>query len=256
VSQPGLTAVALPQLEHLLRIVESGDLAAPLTATAIQARGMGAHWSDLAWLASLDRASLEAVLRVAIAERTTRPVPRLELVWTGPEAKISAARDTAVVVRELFARAQTRVLVAGYAFTGGREIFEGLHRAMRDRGVGARIVLHLDDLEGLTPDDSVRTGVAEFIHSNWPFGPPIPDIYYDPRTVVRGASLNLHAKCVVVDGHFTLIGSANVPRNAHARNIEVGVLVEDVGLATDLERQWTALMESGMLLAVRQGTGI
>ena len=248
-SQPGgLTAIALPQLEQLLRGIESGDLATPVTSAALQARGMGAHWTDVAWLASLGRPSIEAVLRVAIAERKTRPAPRLELVWTGPEVRASSARDTAVVVRELFARARTRVLVAGYAFRGGRDIFEGLHQGMRDRGVGARIILHLDDRDGLSPDGAVRFGIAEFIQGNWPFGPPFPAFYYDPRTVLAGASLNLHAKCVVVDGRFSLIGSANFTRNAHARNIEVGVLVEDVALATDLEAQWTGLIDIGILL--------
>ena len=160
-SQPGgLTAIALPQLEQLLRGIESGDLATPVTSAALQARGMGAHWTDVAWLASLGRPSIEAVLRVAIAERKTRPAPRLELVWTGPEVRASSARDTAVVVRELFARARTRVLVAGYAFRGGRDIFEGLHQGMRDRGVGARIILHLDDRDGAIGEGDVASASA------------------------------------------------------------------------------------------------
>jgi hypothetical protein len=68
-SHRGLSGVALPQLEQLLRLVQAGDLVPPLTAAAVQARGLGAHWPELAWLAGLDRAGVEAVLRVTISER-------------------------------------------------------------------------------------------------------------------------------------------------------------------------------------------
>jgi phosphatidylserine/phosphatidylglycerophosphate/cardiolipin synthase-like enzyme len=238
-----LSNVALPHLQQLLGLVRAGDLAAPLTATAVQARGLGHCWAEVAWLAPLDRAGLEAVLAVAVAERTMRPVPRLELVWTGPEARVSTARDTAVVVRELFARAQRSVLVAGFSFTSGRDIFEPLHLALRDRVVEARLFLHIDDVPGLPADDCARRGIEAFLRDNWPFGEPLPAIYYDPRTVAASSTINLHAKCVVVDDRFTLIGSANFTHNAHARNIEAGVLVEDTGLARDLSRQWQGLVD-------------
>jgi len=50
-----------------------------------------------------------------------RPVPRVDLVWTGPEAIVSTARDTLVVGRELFENARERVLNGGYAFDHGEE---------------------------------------------------------------------------------------------------------------------------------------
>ncbi len=40
------------------------------------------------------------------------------------------------------------------------------------------------------------------------------------------------------------VGSANFTRNAHARNIELGVVIEDVGLANAVVRQWRGLVES------------
>ena len=199
--------------------------------------------------------SLAHLLMSAIAERTTRPVPRLELVWTGPEARVSTARDTAVVVRQLFARAERTVLVAGFSFKGGHDIFEPLHVAMRDRGVEARVFLHIDDRPGLTPEQSVLAGVDQFLHENWPFGAPVPHLFYDPRTVAPGSSINLHAKCIVVDERLTFVGSANFTHNAHARNIEVGILVEDSSLATELGRQWQGLYNAGLVSeAVLEGS--
>jgi hypothetical protein len=247
VSSPGLTGVSLAQLEHLFRLVASRQLATPVTATALQAHGLGALWPQLSWASALDRAGLEAVLCIAVAERTVRPVPRLELVWTGPEARVSAARDTAVVVRELFGRAERSVIVAGFSFSMGGDIFAPLHAAMRERGVHAMVFLHLDDHPGLPADDSASVGVRAFLRDNWPFGAPYPELYYDPRTVAPGSSVNLHAKCVVVDERWALVGSANFTRNAHTRNIELGVLIEDIGLAAAVVRQWRGLVESRLV---------
>jgi phosphatidylserine/phosphatidylglycerophosphate/cardiolipin synthase-like enzyme len=247
-AEHGVSKVPRPALEHLLRLLDAGALCAPLTQTGLQAHGYGGLWPDLAWLAGLERSGLLAVLRAVVAERLAWQAPRNQLVWTGPETRVSAARDTAVVVRELFAKATRTVLVAGFAFTDGRDIFAPLHHAMRTRGVVARLFLHLDDLPGVPADEAARAGIARFLAENWPFGDPRPAIYYDPRTVAPGSSINLHAKCVVVDERVALIGSANFTRNAQARNIEVGALVDDPAFAQDLVRQWLGLVEAGLLV--------
>jgi phosphatidylserine/phosphatidylglycerophosphate/cardiolipin synthase-like enzyme len=246
-AQNGLSKVSLPTVEHLLRLVSTGVLRVPLTETGLQAQGLGSIWGEVAWLAPLDRTGLVAVLQTAMAERAGRPVSQTELVWTGPETKVSAARDTAVVVRELFSKARKSVLLAGFAFTDGRDIFAPLHEAMRTRGVEARLFLHLDDVPGYAPEESARIGITRFLEENWPFGEPTPAIYYDPRTVTPGSSINLHAKCVVVDERLALIGSANFTHNAQARNIEVGVLIDDPVFAHDLVRQWMGLIEAGLV---------
>jgi len=250
VSAGSLGNVALSQLEHLLRLFTTGGLAAPLSHAALQARGLGPCWSELAWLADLDSKSVQAVLQVAIAERTTRPVPRLELVWTGPEAKVSPARDTAVVLRQLFGQARSSVLVAGFSFSSGADIFQPLFEVMRDHAVDASVFLHIDDLPGLPPDESAKRGIDRFLRDNWPFGPPTPTVYYDPRTVAAGSSINLHAKCVVVDARWSLVGSANFTHNAHVRNIEVGVLIEDASFATALIQQWRGLIDARLVTGV------
>jgi phosphatidylserine/phosphatidylglycerophosphate/cardiolipin synthase-like enzyme len=247
-----LSGIGLPQLQHLLSLVSSGAIEPPLRASALQANGLGGCWTHVAWLAALDRTGLEAVLRVALSERAARPDSRVELVWTGPEAKVSAARDTAVVLRDLFGRAQQSVIVAGFAFTSGAQIFRPLFEAMRDRGVEASLFLHVDDLPGLSPEECARRGAADFLRDNWPFRGPVPTIYYDPRTVTPGSSINLHAKCVVIDSRWALVGSANFTHNAHARNIEAGVLIDDSGFATALVQQWQGLIAARLVLSLTQ----
>ena len=246
----GLSKVPLPTLEHLLRLVSLGTLRPPLTETALRAQGLGSHWPDFVWLLRLDQAGLSSVIQAVMAERRARPLSRTELVWTGPETRVSAARDTAVVLRELFAKAKHSVLLAGFAFTDGRDIFAPLHEAMRARGVEARLFLHLNDLPGHSPDEAVRVGIRNFLNANWPFGDPIPSLYYDPRTVTPNSSINLHAKCVVIDERLSLISSANFTHNAQARNIEVGVLIDDPTFAHDLVRQCQGLIEAGLVLGV------
>ncbi len=245
-----MTSVSLPDLEHLEKLVATGQLPVPLSAAALQAAGLGHAWTELAPFAALDRGELVALLRTVRAERTGRPVPRLELVWTGPEARVSAARDTAVVVRELFARAQKRVVIGGFVFWGADAMFAPLHRVMQSRGVEVDLFLHLAEQPGVAPGEAARLGIEAFFAESWPFGPPHPYVYYDPRTL-SGAGVSLHAKCIVVDERWSLVTSANFTERAHSRNIEAGVLIDDPGFATALAGQWRGLVDEG--LVVRYG---
>ncbi len=89
--------------------------------------------------------------------------------------------------------------------------------------------------------------LAGFLADNWPFGEPCPALYYDPRTASPGTFATLHAKCVVVDERLALVTSANFTGRGHARNIEVGVLIEDERFATELSRQWHGLVAAGLV---------
>ena len=234
----GLLDVSLPELEHLVASVERGSLSVPLTQSRLQSAGLGRVAGDLGWLAPLDRDATLAVLRAIVAERTSRPVPRLDLVWTGPEATVSPARDTAVVVRELFARAERSVLIAGFSFDHGRDLLAPLHRVMLNGGVVGTIYLHIEELA-----DADR-----FLQRNWPFGPPRPRLYYDPRTIGDPPLANLHAKCIVVDARFSFVSSANFTDRGQTRSIEVGVLIEDRAFAAHLSAQWQRATDAGLFL--------
>jgi phosphatidylserine/phosphatidylglycerophosphate/cardiolipin synthase-like enzyme len=250
VSGRGLTSVSLPDLQHLVRRIATGQLRAPLSESALLAAGLGHSWTEMHHLSALDTPGLEAALRLVIAEREHRPVPRLHLVWTGPEAKVSAARDTAVVVRDLFTQAQKTVLVGGYAFRDGEDIFRPLFEGMRDRKVDASLFLNIEDAgTGGEPSDVARAAIEQFFTKNWPFGPPRPRVYYDPRTIAANSYVSLHAKCIVVDDRWALVTSANFTDRGQTRNIEAGVLIEDFGFAVALARQWRGLVEEGLVTA-------
>ena len=232
-SARGLTDVSLPDLEALLRNIERDRVRFPLTETSLVALGLGHLHDSLGEAADLDAPALATVLRIAIAKRRLRPVPRIDLVWTGPEAPVSTARDTLVVVRELFESARKTVLIGGYRFDHGRELFAPLHAVMRERGVETSIFL----------DDA-----SSFLEENWPFGEPLPLLYCDPRTADARSRFSLHAKCMVVDERRALVTSANFTDRGQTRNLEMGVLIEDPPFASRLVQQWRGLIEAGLLV--------
>jgi hypothetical protein len=190
------------------------------------AAGLGHLEESVSWLGDLDGSSLRAVLRTAIAERELRAIPRVDLVWTGPEA--------------------------GFRFDHGEDIFRPLHAAMRERNVEALFFL---DIEGRSTTEAeaatcAAAAVARFFERNWPFGEPLPEVFHDLRTVSPESLASLHAKCIVVDERLALVTSANFTERGRSRNIEVGGLIEDPGFAGRLSAQWRGLASAGLLVRV------
>lgn len=244
-----LAAVSTADLRRLRDLVAGRAIAFPLTESALRAQGFGAFAPALLRELRFDGPdAIVAALDLVLDARTYAHRPPLELVWTGPDTTAPQARDTAIVLAELFGRTQKRVLVAGYVFTHGAAILRPLHEALL-RGVEARMFL---DIDGAAPTVAQIPQFAEqqirtFIQRNWPFGAPYPEFFYDPRTASPLLNAILHAKCAVVDGRWSLVTSANFTSAAQTRNIEVGVLVDDPSFASRLEGQFNALVAQGML---------
>jgi len=251
----GLLQLGIAELRALLAAVEQGRVETPLTATGLRATGFG-PWIDdvLPLVGDAKRAGVLAMLRATLAERENHRSPRLELVWTGPVGPHGTVRDTAVVVRQLFAQARDSVLIGGFRFDAGADLFEPLRQVMADHGVTATIFL---DVEGVAK--TVAGGpayaakrVAEFYTKNWPFDGPRPEVYYDPRTAVPGPPwVSLHAKYVVVDERWSLVTSANFTDRGQSRNIEAGVLIDDEHFARRLATQWRGLIANGVVQRYR-----
>jgi phosphatidylserine/phosphatidylglycerophosphate/cardiolipin synthase-like enzyme len=204
-------------------------------------------------LANVDSASAVTSLRLVIAERVHRPPPRLDLVWSGPEARASVARSTGLAVRRLFESAQRSVIVGGYAFDTP-EILEPLYRAMKERGVHGTLFLDIDGNAATAAGAGMfaTAFIDRFLRAVWAFGEPKPDVFYDPRTAAPGPPwASLHAKCIVVDDERSLITSANFTDRGQTRNIEAGVLVEDPAFAGELSGQWRQLVSEGLVVQYR-----
>lgn len=246
-----LAAIPTSELRRLLDAVEHGRVSVPLRPAELHAEGLPTS-EVVTVLGGLGREPLVRVLGALVADRELRAPPHLDLVWTGPETRGATSRDTAVLVRQLFAEAKQSVLIAGFSFDHGAEIFAPLHAAMKTLGVTTEIFLDIRDAapSGMAPHDHARAYVTKFLGKNWSFGPPFPTLYYDPRSAEERASASLHAKCIVVDVAKTLITSANFTDRGQTRNIELGVLIEDRDFAARVVAQWRSLLGAGVLEAV------
>jgi len=243
-----LQHVGTTTLKALQTAIDQGVVKTPLHRAALV--GIGLHHIDdvLAVLTGHSRPACLAILDVVLAERS-RETKAPEIVWTGPEAQVGTVRDTVVVLREMFERAEKSVSRAGYRFDHAKDVLAPLHRVMVERGVDVRFVVDVEQIKsGVAPEEHLRKQLGGFFAQSWPFVGPRPRIYYDKRALVPGPPwCSMHAKCVAVDGKRAFVSSANFTERGQERNIEVGVLLRDASVAEQLAGHWLGLMEGGVL---------
>ena len=267
----GLSRVSDGDLTSLLRMLESGELSAPLGSAALSARGLGGLTLTLQPWADLDSKSLRAVIEAVLCERANRQSPKLTLVWTGDDPRLSHSRHTKIYLPQLFARAREHILIAGYSFDQSTQLFESLHRVMVEYEVSVQLFVDVGQLlERLRQvarqqgrdfailskplqscSDPLSKGnatIALFFQLLWPFAGPRPQVFFDPRNAHRDSLVSMHAKCVVVDHRFSLITSANFTERGQSRNFEAGVEIEDEAFALSLARQWQNLIDEGVVV--------
>lgn len=249
-------------LRNLAESLDSGRLLPPFTALSLQRYVPVSESSAVAQelaLLSNDGANvlqLGYILRVIADSRTASGElgDRIQLVWSGPELPGAASRDTRVVVRELFSTAQTSVLVAGFSISRGPEIFRALAdqmAALPDLSVRMFLNIARDGDNQSSSEGMVNSFYRSFKSKHWPWK-QLPQVFYDPRALetVPSKRASLHAKCIVTDGVRCFVSSANFTQSGQARNIEVGVLVEDRNLAVCLQDQFESLVTQGILRGV------
>jgi phosphatidylserine/phosphatidylglycerophosphate/cardiolipin synthase-like enzyme len=174
----------------------------------------------------------------------------VDLVTTGGGASGAGNRTTSVLVGELFRNAQQSVLVAGYAVYQGQKVFQALADRMQESpDLDVRLFLDIQRRHGNTsaPAELVREFVQHFRTSQWPTGRPLPQVFYDPRSVTLepGKSAALHAKCVVIDKFDLFVSSANFTEAAQQRNIEVGLRLRSTTVAGRIVRFFESLVADG-----------
>lgn len=256
----GIANLSTSDLEELSASLRSGRLRAPFTAIALQrilspsAAASAADAFRHLSAVGVPPEGVCAMLDVLVTDRTkTVSVDdAIDLVISGPDAGLAANRDTAVVVRDLFAYATRSVWIAGYAVHKGRRVFE----ALADRMVtqpDLDVVLLLDVRRGpgdtTIDDDLVRRFEKQFREREWPEGRPIPRVFYYPQSLRDDAQSRaaLHAKCVVIDSESCFVSSANFTEAAQNKNIEVGLLVRSAVVATRLQRYLQLLVDGGIV---------
>jgi phosphatidylserine/phosphatidylglycerophosphate/cardiolipin synthase-like enzyme len=235
--------VSLPFSELQVSRLLSPKLAAEVTTSLQELATLGFAEQQIA-------TTLELLLRDRSDVRKNEP--QIDLVTSGPEAPGIANRDTAVVVRELFAHAKKSVLVVGYAVYQGTAVFEALAQRMENiPDLDVRLFLNIARPDNdTTPTEIIVSRFAQrFRDSQWPKDCRLPAVFYDPRSAAEEKRSSLHAKCVVVDAEQVFVSSANFTKAGQERNIEVGLKIQSPWLAGRLIRHFQLLHEHG--LAVR-----
>lgn len=175
---------------------------------------------------------------------------KVELVWTGPEAPNSTLRDTGVVAQELFRKAEKEVIVVGFAFYQGKDLFKEIAQKLdNDDDFDVRFFVDIRREGSTAPDAEILIKFKrDFKKKQWP-GEKLPTIYYDPRTLEleTDKKSSMHAKCIIVDSSNSLVTSANFTQAAHHRNIEAGTLIESKNIAKNLRSQFLNLVETGVM---------
>ncbi len=253
-----LLSLAPSDLRALAAALDSGRLSAPYHATGVQrflspstADEVASSLQGLATLGVQTRAlaKLLELLATAIADRP--PLEDLiDLVTTGPDSSGAGSRDTSVVVRDLFHSAKASVVVVGYAVHQGQKVFQALADRMAEcSSLQVRMYLDIQREAGDTsaPSELVRRFADRFRNFQWPAGKPLPQVFYDPRSLEleHQKRAALHAKCIVVDARDLFVSSANFTEAAQHKNIEVGVLLRSLVMADRLLRFLNQLVETG-----------
>ncbi len=253
-----LTKLSIHDFDTLASALRSGRLKPPFSEPAVgrivHVTLANAIIDDLARLADAEfTAEQIAILLDALqAERQSskRPDEIIDLVTTGPEAPGITNRDTSVVVRELFAKAEKSVLVAGYAIYQGDQVFQALAERMPAiESLDVKFFLDIQRPDNDTSEVSllVRKFMNRLRNHQWPKGFGLPEVYYDPRSLGLDKRSSLHAKCVVVDEQFVFVSSANFTNAGQERNIEVGLLVHSPIVARQLTQHFVRLMDAGLM---------
>ncbi|MBX3295809.1 MAG: DISARM system phospholipase D-like protein DrmC [Acidobacteria bacterium] len=194
-------------------------------------------------------AALELILQDRSAGRKIEPT--IDLVTSGPEAPGIANRDTAVVVRELFAHARESVLVVGYAVYQGASVFEALAERMEKiPELDVKLFLDIARTDNDTTSATILVSrfAQRFRDSQWPKDSRLPAVFYDPRSVAERKRSSLHAKCVVVDAEQVFVSSANFTKAAQERNIEVGLTIRSHHLANRISHHFHLLSEHKLVV--------
>lgn len=250
-------------MRELANALRSGRLLPPFSVVALQRiiSGDGALQTveGLDKLATLGFSPEQIAVTFDIlrADRANRPRIEdiLDLVTTGPDVPGVESRDTGVVVRELFANAKQSVLVAGYAVYQGHKVFQALaDRMLETPGLSVRLFLDIQRPHGDTTSspELIHRFADRFCQSQWPKDRPLPEVYFDPRSLDAAADKRacLHAKAIVVDFRYVFVSSANFTEAAQLRNIEVGVAFDSVPLARRIASFFDALLAARQLLPV------
>src|SRR5271166_1574004 len=185
------------------------------------------------------KASVVSSAEVAIALRTAACSQRsreadqaVEIVWTGPRSEEVSFRHTEQAILQVLNSAQNRILLVSYAVYSIPNIQEAVVRAAK-RGVRITVVVETPDKMDVQNEYSTLQALGDDVAR-------CSKVYYWPKENRKadgsGKLGSLHVKCVVGDGRWLFLSSANLTKYAFSLNMELGVLITGGEAPRQIER--------------------
>jgi phosphatidylserine/phosphatidylglycerophosphate/cardiolipin synthase-like enzyme len=141
-------------------------------------------------------------------------------------------------LRNLFARANDEVVVVSYAVSGAASILFQQIAGLLQRGIKVRMLINRYDNQPAVVRKELGKLQQQF-----------------PRTMLifsfipQHEEADLHAKIIIVDRKYALVGSANLPMRGLMDNHELGLVLEGTAVA-DVARAVDLLMQAPQIVPV------
>jgi phosphatidylserine/phosphatidylglycerophosphate/cardiolipin synthase-like enzyme len=185
-----------------------------------------------------------ALLAASESERGHGESQSVELAWTGPDVGVVPLRRTEQAILQVIDSASTRLLVVSYAVYNIPRIGDALVRAA-DRGVTINVLVESPDRTEGRKAYNTLSALGSVVASRcgvyvWPI-----------EGRFRGGSGKpglLHVKCVVADGRWLFLSSANLTEYAFTINMELGVLISGGPIPGRIEAHFERMIETGLLI--------
>lgn len=189
-----------------------------------------------------------ALSMAAFSDEANQRTRSLELVWTGPNPDEIPLRRTDQALLQLICEAQQELTIISFAVYKVPEIAKELLSALH-RGVSLRIIAETPESSDSKMPFGIQSAFGQEILEQaqvivWPF---------EQRPKGPGGQTgSLHVKCAVSDREMVFISSANLTEYALTVNMEMGVLLQDQKLATQINRQIQALISQRILRPINE----
>jgi len=173
-----------------------------------------------------------ALVTASFIAKKRREEEAVEVVWTGPDQSVIPLRRTEQAILQVLNSAQSRILLVSYAVYSIPNIQEAVVRAAK-RGVTITVVVETPDKLNVQNEYSTLQALGDGVAR-------CSTVYYWPKENRKADGAGklgiLHVKCVVGDGRWLFLSSANLTKYAFSLNMELGVLITGGEAPRQIER--------------------
>lgn len=146
-------------------------------------------------------------------------------------------------IHDLFAQATDEVIMTAFAVSGAARGFFREFETLLERGIKIRMLINRYDNQ----PDNVR-GRLEGLRKKYPAQLQLLSF------VSKNEEADLHAKIIIVDRQYALIGSANLSQRGLLDNHELAMVLEGPAVA-DIVKAVDLLLNSSQVVSVTTVTG-